>query len=276
MNNVVSTGSLYSCNSDTNNASDALNIRRNMIPICELDFESRLCFNSKTLTKQKSVDERLNKNDFVVDYEKYKYLRRNQHKSAKSLKGCFENENDKEAFEQISLRSNYDSKLLVSDLSFNENPVSNANRNLNKAKNINDKNNSIYFSKTSLTPSTGSNNRLTVNSNHNNLPSQIAKGNNTNINKVHGINENQTPKYHSTYSLVSSTNNNKLCNLTTDYKINYTTNKNIFTTTSNNNNNHNQNEINNVITNRKDSKTIDDTPITNYSLSNKSQGWYLF
>jgi hypothetical protein len=240
MKNVVSTGSLYSYNSDFNSGNG--NNRRAMVPICELDFESRLCFNSRTLPKQKSVGDRSSdKNDFVVDYEQYKFMKRkkSQLKLAKSLKNCFDNDNEqnKEVFEKISLRSNYGSKLITSDISFHETPCS--NRNVNEL-NTNHRNNSNYCSKTSLCPSIYSN-RLTVNSNYN-LPSSSDKQNTNNsflINKQNELNDAKTNTFHSTYSLVSNTNNNKLCNLTTDYKINYNTNNSINNATNNTNNKNN-------------------------------------
>jgi hypothetical protein len=213
MKNVISTSSLYSWNSDCNADGMKGGGRRAMGPICELDFESRLCFNSRTLPKQNSVDERMNKNDFVVDYEKYKLLKRNrsQQKLAKSLKNCFENEEDKEVYEQISLRSKYGSKLIASDLSVNEHTGS--NKYLNETYNAasRSRNNFNYCSKTSLSPSIYSNtcnNRLTVNNNSNN-------------NATHKSIDLNDKKFHSSYSLVSNNNNNKLSSLTADYKINY-------------------------------------------------------
>ena len=223
MKNVISTSSLYSWNSDCN--ADGMKGggggggRRAMGPICELDFESRLCFNSRTLPKQNSVDERMSKNDFVVDYEKYKLLKRNrsQQKLAKSLKNCFENEEDKEVFEQISLRSNYGSKLIASDLSVNEHTGS--NKYLNETYNAagRGRNNFNYCSKTSLSPSIYSN---TCNNNNNNNNNRLAV-NNSNNNATHRSIDLNDKKFHSSYSLVANNNNNKLSSLTADYKINY-------------------------------------------------------
>jgi hypothetical protein len=111
MKNVFSASSLNSLNSDYNvwqpSSSHNNSSRRAMLPIRELDFESRIMFNCK-LPKKKPYSEHLRKNDFVVDLNEYNNRFNNQNDSndddehhhhnqqqqpliLKSLKNCFSN-----------------------------------------------------------------------------------------------------------------------------------------------------------------------------------------
>lgn len=195
---------MYSYNERNNGNNNSSSNKSNMGPICETDFESRLFFNSRTLPKQKSCGDR--PNDFVVDYQKYKSLKRmGKLKEAKSLKNCYQTDNS-DVFEKTSLRSTYGSNLIPSD-------VSTSNIYINESQ----KNNQSYQSRASLNPSFISNTRLNVNYNRHN--SNNLTENNQSPNDVND--KNTTTGFHSNYSLVSSNNNAKLCNLTADYKINY-------------------------------------------------------
>ncbi len=212
-----STSSLYSWNSDCKSGNDLSKSTRQMVPICETDFESRLFFNSSTLLKQKSVPPNQPiKNDFVVDYDNYKFKKRTDKqkiKVAKSLKSCYEqNSSFIEAHEKASLRSNYGSNLIPSENSMNEIV---AGSTLNRQHS---------YSRNSLSPSMCS--RRTGNGNNqgnflipDNASSRI------------DLTEKQ-PKFYSNYSLVSNMTNAKLSSLTTDYKISYSYNDNA--TVSNN------------------------------------------
>lgn len=181
-----------------------------MKPICETDFESRLCFNSSTINRQKSMDESMTKNDFVIDYERYKFKKRNEKRNrniAKSLKSCYQEEDTH--FEKTSLRSNYGRHLIRSDASVNgleqdcrslENAVSGLSINSNNTCN-----------------------RLTV-GNH-------QPGNFLNVDYLSLKDMND--KNNSSYSLASTTNRNeRLCNLTANYKANYNSNYKVANTAS--------------------------------------------
>lgn len=106
MKNVYSASSLHSFTSEYDDyASNGSNsTRRAMVPIRELDFESRIMFNAK-LPKKKNVSDQIRKNDFVVDLKHYKHFcNQNNHSSnnncqkdqhlIKSLKNCFNNDHD--------------------------------------------------------------------------------------------------------------------------------------------------------------------------------------
>lgn len=199
---MFSSSSLYSWNSEKS---------RNMKPICETDFESRLCFNSSTINRQKSIEEAMVKEDFVVDYERYKFVKRKEkqnRKIAKSLKSCYQEEDaNDEPFEKNSLRSNYGSHLIRSDASVNG--YEQDSRSLQNAVKC--------YSGLSIN-SNNTCNRLTVNGNHQ------SSGNFLNVDYL-SLRDMQHDKNNSSYSLASTANrNDRLCNLTADYKANNTSN----------------------------------------------------
>ena len=96
MKNVLSASSLSSLDSNYNGS----NSSRHM-PVCELDFESRIMFNVK-LPKKKLASAQLRKDDFLVDLDQYKYLNtqscsgNNSQHLIKSLKNCFQDDSNPE------------------------------------------------------------------------------------------------------------------------------------------------------------------------------------
>ncbi len=183
---MFSSSSLYSWNSDKG---------RNMGPICETDFESRLCFNAGPLNKKKSFEEEMTKNDFIIDYEHYKFLKRKDrqnNKITKSLKNCtsYEDENC-EIHEKKSLRSNYGSHLIRSDLS-----VSCLDQEIQSLQ---------------LTSTKGYS-RLSVNSNNTRHNGNRRSSNFLNVDYL---------SLRESNSSIESKNEKLKCNLTADYKISY-------------------------------------------------------
>jgi len=185
-----------------------------MVPICETDFEARHMFSSNTLLKQDSATKnKSNKNDFIVDYDKYKIKKHSEKqklKLAKSLKSCCEKKNDRiDSLEKRSLRSNYDGNLIPSDTSING--LETMTDNILHRR--------YSYSKNSLSPSMCSKKTGNGNNQGNFL---IPDNASSRIDLAE-----KKPIFYSNYSLVSNMTNTRLSNLTTDYKINYNFNDNM-------------------------------------------------
>lgn len=142
MKNVNLPNSSNSLSSDYDDYSSS--VRRIMVPIRELDFESRVMFNAR-LPKKKPFSEQLRKNDFVVDLNNYKGTyagtnsSHNQH-LLKSLKHCFNQEDNNS--ESISYNLN---EMECSNLTI----TSHNSKNLNECKIESDNSLGISFGKSS-------------------------------------------------------------------------------------------------------------------------------
>ena len=119
MKNAQSSSSFDSFESDYyyNNETSAFSTRKSMVPIRELDFESRLMLNFK-IPKRKSYSEQMRKNDYVIDlvsHNQNNFLNTNQNTSnlnTESMKSCFNSVNsDIEDIEYESTKDNNKRKL---------------------------------------------------------------------------------------------------------------------------------------------------------------------
>lgn len=104
-------------------------IRRIMVPIRELDFESRIMFNAK-LPKKKPFSDQIRKNDFVVDLNNYKspYAGTNSSQNQllfKTLRYCFNQEDNNSENTSFNLNEINNSNLTM---------ASNGSKDLTEAK----------------------------------------------------------------------------------------------------------------------------------------------
>lgn len=124
-------------------------IRRIMVPIRELDFESRIMFNAK-LPKKKPFSDQIRKNDFVVDLNNYKspYAGTNNSQNQqlfKTLRYCFNQEDNNSENISYNLNEINNSNLTVTshDLKNSTECKNEGNNSLVKSESINSKFNPV-------------------------------------------------------------------------------------------------------------------------------------
>jgi hypothetical protein len=120
MKHAQSSSSFHSFENDChyNNETSTFSTRKSMVPIRELDFESRIMLNFK-IPKRKSYSEQMRKNDYVIDlinHDENNFLNTNQNvqnlNNIEGMKSCFNGVNsDNEDTAYESIKNNNKRKL---------------------------------------------------------------------------------------------------------------------------------------------------------------------